>query len=148
VSRKGRYVALDTLLPKIGASKLFKLAEKNKISDASMISSFFAEIGKRGQTSGAAAELLAKILNTVRIESEISIQCDKEEETDPLTKKWCELWIPSLAKSILVGNRVQKTAVASFWLPQLPNIVGGASCKTELSFVYAIMLEKNYRNRK
>lgn len=142
VSRKGRYVALDTLLPKIGASKLFKLAKKNNISDTSMISSFFAEIGKRGQTSGAAAELLAKILNTVRIESEISIQCDKEEETDPLTKKWCELWVPSLAQSILVGNRVQKTAVASFWLPQLPNIVGGASCKTELSFVYAIMLEK------
>jgi hypothetical protein len=142
VCRKGRYVALDALLPKIGATKLFALAEERNINNTSLIASFFTEIGKRGNTSGAVAELLAKILNAVRIESQINFQYDEGQQMDSSTKKWCNLWIPSLVESLLIGSRVQKTAVASFWLPQIPKIVGGVSCKTELSLVFAIILEK------
>ena len=142
ISRKGRYVALDVLLPKIGATKLFTLAEEGNINDTSLIASFFTEIGKRGNTSGAVAELLAKLLNAIRVESQINFQLVGGQQMDSSTEKWCNLWIPSLVESLLFGSRVQKTAVASFWLPQIPKIVGGVSCKTELSLVFAVILEK------
>lgn len=73
-TRKGKYVALEALLPKIGASKLIRLS-KSMENDAfassyssSFVSSFLLEIGRRGNSSAAVAELLAKVFSMLRVE--------------------------------------------------------------------------------
>jgi len=70
-TRKGKYVALEALLPKVGASKLIELAEaplSGSSSSSSLISSFLSEIGRRGNSSGAVAELLGKLISMLRVE--------------------------------------------------------------------------------
>ena len=69
-TRKGKYVALEALLPKVGASKLIELAEAplSGSSSSSLISSFLSEIGRRGNSSGAVAELLGKLISMLRVE--------------------------------------------------------------------------------
>jgi len=70
-TRKGKYVALEALLPKVGASKLIQLAEapsNGSSSSSSLISSFLTEIGRRGNSSGAVAELLGKLISMLRVE--------------------------------------------------------------------------------
>jgi len=63
-------VALEALLPKVGASKLIELAEAplSGSSSSSLISSFLSEIGRRGNSSGAVAELLGKLISMLRVE--------------------------------------------------------------------------------
>ena len=74
-TRKGKYVALEALLPKVGASKLIELAEaplsgslSSSSSSSSLISSFLSEIGRRGNSSGVVAELLGKLISMLRVE--------------------------------------------------------------------------------
>jgi hypothetical protein len=71
--RKGRYVALDILLPKIGAMKLIELSSDSVSTDnnagkCSLITSLIDSIGDRGSNTNVIANLLSKILNKLREE--------------------------------------------------------------------------------
>jgi hypothetical protein len=84
-TRKGKYVALDALLPKVGASKLIQLADEQGDRSAlssSFIASFLTEIGRSGNSSGAVAELLGKLMSMLRVEmhKEAGIDLSKHQE--------------------------------------------------------------------
>lgn len=172
-SRKGRYVALDALLPKVGASKLIELARfQGNGSSSELIVSFLNEIGRTGNSSGAVAELLAKLLSMLRIEMHEAAGVDlcqnlqgnkkerrkkekkqirevkeisvlpADEEKVILLKEWVDIWIPPLVDALLSSDASYRSKISSFYLPHFPTILGGKGNKIDVSHVFACLLDQ------
>lgn len=171
-SRKGKYVALEALLPKVGAKKMIMLA-KSEVggSSTTLVSSFIDEIGRRRNTSGAVAELLAKMLSMLRIEMHRDAGVDlcqhqegnkkerkkkekllrlKATEVDGscvkeeilLLDDWNKVWAPTLADALLKSDASFRNQVASFCLPLLVTFVGGKGNRIDASHAFAILLNE------
>ncbi len=163
-SRKGKYIALDTLLYKVGASKLLKLA----VSQGSecLVSSFVKEIGERGNSAGAVAELLGKILSLLReemhkekgidlnrvneskkerrkterkIREQVGV-VDPVNETVNLLQQWMNVWVPSFASAMLDTGATRRNHISSYCLPLIVVMVGGPARKIDACHSYAALL--------
>lgn len=170
-TRKGKYVALDALLPKVGASKLLELANSSAGSSSSaLVSSFFAEIGRRGNSAGAVAELLAKIISMLRIEmhKKAGIDLDAlqdgnkkdrkkkskvssvesesgdgqtQQDAPVLLKEWNMIWALPLANALIHSTNVSRTQIVSFCFPLITTFVGGKGNKMLASQAFAFLLQ-------
>ncbi len=160
-SRKGKYVALEALLPKIGAKKMIMLSESQSDKSSSLISSFISEIGRGGNSSGAVAELLAKTLSSLRSEMHRDAEGNKKErrkkegemlsmtsekvgekEEILLLDEWNICWTPVLANALLHSESSFRKNVASFCLPLLVKFVGGKGNRIDASHAFAIILNE------
>lgn len=170
-TRKGKYVALDALLPKVGASKLLELANSSVGSSSSaLVSSFLSEIGRRGNSAGAVAELLAKILSMLLIEMHKKAGIDLDVHQDGnkkdrkkknkvssveaetgdgqtqqdalvLLKEWNVIWALPLAHSLIQSTHASRTQIASFCFPLITTFVGGKGNKMLASQAFAFLLQ-------
>jgi hypothetical protein len=59
---QGKYLALESLVPEVGAKYLIDAASKN------FIASLITEIGRRGQNAVAITDLLGELLSRLRVE--------------------------------------------------------------------------------
>jgi hypothetical protein len=118
-TRKGKYVALEALLPKIGASKLFHLSKSIEKSDddstsssccCSLVSSFLSEIGRRGNSSAAVAELLAKLFSMLRVEmhSEAGVDICRIEQGNRKERRKKESMISNSSKISKMGHEEEE----------------------------------------
>eukprot|EP00554_Chaetoceros_debilis_P014698 CAMPEP_0194123918 /NCGR_PEP_ID=MMETSP0150-20130528/56526_1 /TAXON_ID=122233 /ORGANISM="Chaetoceros debilis, Strain MM31A-1" /LENGTH=2190 /DNA_ID=CAMNT_0038817389 /DNA_START=149 /DNA_END=6718 /DNA_ORIENTATION=- len=171
--RKGRYVALDALLPKVGATKLIVLAKsQGNGSSSELIVSFLNEIGRTGNSAGAVADLLSKLLSMLRIEMHEAAGVDlcqnlqgnkkerrkkekkqilevkevsvlpADEEKVILLKEWVDIWIPPLVGALLSSDSSYRSKISSFFLPYFPAIMGGKGNKIDVSHIFAILLDQ------
>ena len=167
-SRKGKYVALDALLYKVGASKLLEISES--IGSEGLVSSFIQEISERGNSAGAVAELLGKILSLLRNEMHASAGVDlnrdgeskkerrireknmaKETEKATISNDdddvrllpgWFDVWVRPLAQALIFSKPSRQSHIASYCLPLIMTVVGGNARKTDACHSFAAVLDE------
>ena len=165
-SRKGKYIALETLLHKVGASKLIHLAESQ--GTESLMESFINEIGDRGNSAGVVAELLGKILSLLREEmhkeagidlhrvdeskkkrrrmemnAKRGLIVDKQEEHEEqvlLLSSWFKVWTPSFATALLCPDITRRNHISSYCLSLIATMVGGPARKLDACHSIAALL--------
>jgi Putative death-receptor fusion protein (DUF2428) len=109
--RKGRYLALETLLPLAGAKSL--LANQGDI-----LSDLVTGIGNRGNNTGAIADLWAKFLQLLLLE-----YTNSAEGATVIPELWLQTWIPPLAQALLSADHVRRKQVAAFCLPRIVQVL-------------------------
>lgn len=102
VSRKGRYLALEALIPYMQTEKIIV-----------QIPSLLDGIGDRGPNAGAIADLWAKLLSHTW-------------ETEPSVASWSSHWVPSLARALLEGELQRRRQISSFCLVRIVDILKSA----------------------
>lgn len=150
-TRKGKYVALEALLPKIGASKLFNLSKSIEKSDTGsssscccfLVSSFLSEIGRRGNSSAAVAELLAKVFSMLRVEmhSEAGVDICRIEQGNRKERRKKESIISDSSKISKMGHEEEEETILlldswySLWAPPLAAALLGSddSSRTQIA---------------
>ena len=165
-NRKGRYIALETLLPLVGPKVLMEAG------DGELISSLICGIGDRGDNSSAIADLLGKLLSKLREEMDTDAgknidlstilnkkrrrktlgakisndgntdALDNIEEISRLLPEWIHLWAPSIAKNLLDDSAVKRKQIASFCIPLMVTIVGGPTRRLDATFAFAALLDE------
>jgi hypothetical protein len=146
-TRKGKYVALEALLPKIGASKLIDLSRSvESISStssmsSSLVSSFLTEIGRRGNSSAAVAELLAKVLSMLRAElhAKAGIDICKVEKGNRKERRKKEaskvnMALTTLTESYLDTPQEETVLLLDSWLNVWAPPLATALLASDLSF--------------
>jgi hypothetical protein len=103
VHRKGRYLGLEILLPKVGAQSLH--AE-----------SLLPGIGDSGHNAGVISDLWTKILGHLWKEL---------ETTETAFATWISHWVPSLARALMAPELVRRKQVAAFCLPRIVALMKG-----------------------
>lgn len=170
-SRKGKYVALDALLYKIGATKLLEISQC--IGSHDLVTSFIHEISERGNSAGAVAELLGKILSLLRNEmhlnagvdlhrdgetkkerrkrekkiangdERINIFNDDDDDDDiRLLSGWFEIWVPQFAEALIFSKTSRQSHISSYCLPLIMTMVGGTARKTDACHSFAALLDE------
>ena len=130
VHRKGRYIALETLLPRIGAQKILQHGG---------LESLLEGIGDRGgQNTGVIADLWAKILqylwkecvgqlnerDTDKFSTPTSDDNPIDDQINDVFANWLEQWIPSLAWALVEPSGFsRRKQVASFCLPRMLSLM-------------------------
>lgn len=161
VNRKGRYIALETLLPIVGARALIDSGGNQ------LISSLVHGVGDRAHTAGNIAALLGKILSKRReemneeaglvIDGNTSINRKQRRKLEQLLAKgtdvaieaskprlmpeWIELWAPHFARGLLTKSHVRRKQVSAFCIPLLVPMVGGSSCRIDASYALSVLLK-------
>ena len=123
VHRKGRYLGLEILLPKVGAQSLH--AE-----------SLLPGIGDSGHNAGVISDLWTKILGHLW----------KELETTEIAfTTWITHWVPSLARALVAPELVRRKQVAAFCLPRIVALMKGLGSLRPLASlaIGALLLEIN-----
>lgn len=171
VNQKGRYIALETLLPIIGAKTLMVSG------GGRLVTSLVKGVGDRGHTAGNIACLLGKILSKRReemnqesgfvIDEGASInrkerrkleqrlangdEVQLEITTPQILPEWIELWAPDFARGLLSKSHVRRKQVSSFCIPLLITMVGGSSRRMDASYAMSVLLkflENEYESHK
>lgn len=171
VNRKGRYIALETLLPIVGAKALIDSGGNQ------LIGSLVTGVGDRAHTAGTISALLGKILSKRREEmnEEAGLVVDEansmnkkqrrkreqllarnpDAKVEPIKSQllpdWIELWAPHFARGLLSKTHVRRKQISAFCIPLLMTIVGGSSRRTDASFALSSLfaqLQKEYENQK
>jgi hypothetical protein len=106
VNRKGRYLALDILLPYMSAGQTLP-AE-----------SLLEGIGDRGANTGPIADLWKKLL--LHLWGQISETSSGIENT---LKTWKAQWIPSLSRALVLQTLSRRRQVAAFCLPRVADMM-------------------------
>jgi hypothetical protein len=127
VNRKGRYLALEILLPHFPPGETIK-AE-----------SLLEGVGDRGSNTGPIADLWIKVLAHAWQETETS--------SDPNAfETWTAHWIPSLSEAFTVGDLSRRKQVASFCLPRIVDLMKASdSLRPQLPNGFIAMLEETRR---
>lgn len=144
-NRKGRYKALETLLPIVGPSKMIDMGGTH------LMESLLEGIGDRNTNNvGTIADLWAKLLSTLLQEMNEdggrNGLCPNEASLsgkDDLSV-WLNAWIPSLARALLSEVPAQRKQVASFCLPRVLVIVGGRKNRKLAASAFASLLDAIY----
>jgi len=164
-NRKGRYKALETLLPIVGSRSMIALGE-----ECNLMESLLEGIGDRNSHSaGTIADLWQKILTDLlhdMLTSEVlesnnddknnvasatvtppATDKNKKKEEVPPTEivemvlpKWCHAWIPSLAAALLSSTPSRRKHVAQFCLPRISAMVGGRKKQDESSIAFSALI--------
>ena len=168
-NRKGKYVALDALLYKVGPMKLIESSKS--IGSEDIVSSFINEIKERGNSAGAVSELLGKMLSMLReemhknagvdlqrvgetkkerrkrekmiLENEINTQDLLHHDGIRLISSWFQVWVPAFAKAMIQSQSCkQRHTIASYCLPLIVTIVGGTARKIDACHSFAALLDE------
>ena len=158
-NRKGRYKALETLLPIVGARNMIALGREWKLME-----SLLEGIGDRNSHSaGAIADLWQKILtdllqdmlaNTEAVISDPLVATSDVENKKKRRKAeypiaivqqgvpvWCNDWVPSLAEALLSSAKSRRKHVAQFCLPRIASMLGGRKKQDENAMTFALLLQ-------
>lgn len=105
LNRKGRYLALEILLPYFPIDK----------DETSLIraDSLLEGVGDRGPNSGAIADLWIKLLGFYWNEN------TEESNLDESFSEWTRQWVPSLSRALLEGELTRRKQVAAFCIVRL-----------------------------
>jgi hypothetical protein len=153
INRKGRYKALTTLLPIVGARQVVLLGGSWRLLRA-----LLDGIGDRNSHSaGVIADLWEKILTDLlmdmlrdgmashgdrvtrhKIPNPTGYPSEVVERVLPL---WWDVWVPSLAAELLSTTASRRKHVASFCLPRLVAMVGGRKMRKAASSTFASLLQ-------
>ena len=161
-NRKGRYLALDSLLPITGAKCLIEADGSKRL-----LKDLLAGIGDSGHNTVAIADLWAKLLQLLlqemKLERGIEIVPEKTpsrkqrlrmakeqaaagETSTPsceiLLPEWRDSWVPSLVESLLSVEPSRRKQVAAFCLPRIEQVVGGYAAKNECAQVFDALLRE------
>lgn len=165
-NRKGRYLALETLLPITGPRILLEADGSKRL-----LQDLLAGIGDLGHNTGPIADLWAKILQQLlqemRKEKGVDIApvsglnrkqkrkmakrgeylvVSSEEATDQtsiaLLPEWLAIWAPSLAQALLSVEMNRRKQVAAFCLPRIVTMVGGSVCRSEAARAFEVILRE------
>eukprot|EP00536_Pseudo-nitzschia_multiseries_P014348 jgi/Psemu1/246033/estExt_Genewise1.C_6880008 len=114
-SRKGRYLALEILLP-------YMPATTTDPSSAMTIpmESMLEGIGDRGSNAGSIANLWIKVLK--RAWEEISSGAMEWAESS-IIETWTEYWMPSFCQTILDPSLTRRKQVVAFCLPRIADLM-------------------------
>ncbi|CAB9528615.1 adenoma-associated protein homolog (Partial), partial [Seminavis robusta] len=164
-NRRGRYKALETLLPIVGARKILEFGGKGKLMEA-----LLGGIGDRNSHSaGVIADLWEKILSDLLLDmllldtaaGGLASGDDDNKGGDPkvsekkkpggikdfssdliqrVLPKWWDVWVPNLASALLSETASRRKHVASFCLPRVVAMVGGRKRRQEASSTFACLL--------
>lgn len=104
LNRKGRYLALDILLPYMEPEQLIQAG------------SLLEGIGDRGPNTGAIADLWTKLL--IHQWNQIY-----EKDPDDTYGAWKPLWIPSLGRALVLQSLGRRKQVAAFCLPRIADVM-------------------------
>ena len=141
--RKGRYIALETLLPRIGTQKILQHGGLEALLEG---------IGDRGgQNTGVIADLWAKVLlhiwNDLVVNDQSSCGDRKSwnshnyDHNDPINgvfSKWLDEWIPSLSRALVSPDGFsRRKQVAAFCLPRMESLMKGSGDKILLTMIPA-----------
>ena len=107
VNRKGRYVALEILLP--------FMPEYQKIEPESLLDG----IGDSGPNTGPIADLWTKLLETSWTEI---IKTHDAASIDSFNE-WKKLWVPSLSNHLVAPALSRRRQVANFCLPRVVDLM-------------------------
>jgi hypothetical protein len=160
VNQKGRYIALETLLPIIGAKTLMVSG------GGRLVTSLVKGVSDRGHTAGNIACLLGKILSKRReemnqesgfvIDESASINRKERQKLEQrlangdeiqleimrpqILPQWIELWAPDFARGLLSKSHVSRKQVSSFCFPLLITMVGGSCRRMDASYALSVLL--------
>ena len=104
LNRKGRYLALDILLPYMEPEQLIQAG------------SLLEGIGDRGPNTGAIADLWTKLL--IHQWNQIY-----EKDPDDAYGAWKPLWVPSLGRAFVLQSLGRRKQVAAFCLPRIADVM-------------------------
>jgi hypothetical protein len=158
-NRKGRYKALETLLPIVGSRQIILLGGWK------LMESLLEGIGDRNShNAGTIADLWAKILSDlleeIRKENASTSngpQSDDGNNNEKKSKKarkdfspeqihqvlptWLDNWVPSLASALLSNMPTRRKQVAAFCLPRIVPMVGGRKRQIAANLAFASVLK-------
>lgn len=171
--RKGRYLALETLLPITGARALLGPSPNQQKQDGCvespssscstrLIRDLMNGMGDQGHNTGVIADLWSKILQQLLVEMSIKdsdMGSKEEEESDKshsssnreIPEEWTNIWVPTLASALVSIDLSRRRRVAAFCLPRIASVIGGASEKipkrSELAHLFGALLHQieNFR---
>ena len=158
-NRKGRYKALETLLPIVGARNMIALGREWKLME-----SLLEGIGDRNSHSaGTIADLWQKILTDLlqdmlsnteaAISSPLVVTSNGENKkkrrkaeyptasVQQVVPQWCNDWVPSLAEALLSSAQSRRKHVAQFCLPRITSMLGGRKKQDENAMTFALLLQ-------
>jgi hypothetical protein len=158
VNRKGRYIALETLLPITGAQALIEGGGDK------LIESLVTGVADSVHAAGNIAVLLGKILSKRREELHQGVaqgtsiskkqrrKLEKEfAKSGPgsfqtirpiLLQEWIDLWAPQFARGLLSESPAKRKQVSAFCVPQIIPMCGGPSKRGDASFaLYSLLLQ-------
>ena len=161
-NRKGRYKALETLLPIVGSRQMIALGGWK------LMESLLEGIGDRNShNAGTIADLWAKILSDLLQDmlQETYGTNEKEIESGPFSQKkaskkkrdyepeqiqsilpkWLEAWVPSLASMLLSPTPTRRKQVAAFCLPRIMDMVGGRKRQVAAVSAFACLLKEVHK---
>ena len=140
-NRKGRYKALELLLPRVGAKRLLEAGKQYQApplgpvegahdvtndSKNQLLDDLLMGIGEIGHNTGPIADLWAKLLHGLLVENEQGTDMDTSAMEGSLPVSWIHVWVPSLAQSLThLKDSKRRKQIASFCLPRLSILVGG-----------------------
>lgn len=142
-SRKGRYLALEILLPYMPATTTSAQTTDPSLAMAMPMESMLEGIGDRGSNAGSIANLWIKILK--RAWEEISSKNSSVEGIDTKEssiESWKEYWMPSFCRTILDPSLNRRKQVMAFCLPRIADLMKEFdSLKDQLPLVFVGLLK-------
>jgi len=145
--RRGRYIAMESLLPIVGPRKILSLGSSSSHNkDMAFITSLITRIGEDNSNAGVISSLWSKLLCRLREEvmMDLVVVGGAETKADLKTapsspkqqqsllsslppEKWMNLWSKPLSTLLLTSSSFSKrNRISSFCLPLLEYIVGNA----------------------
>jgi len=122
-SRKGRYLALEILLPYLPLTR--KQEDSTPSSSSTMtipIESLLEGIGDRGSNAGSIANLWIKVLKCVW--QELTVKDDSVKDFDnSCFLSWKNYWMPSFCQTILDPSLTRRKQVVAFCLPRIADLM-------------------------
>ncbi|MGK3738944.1 MAG: hypothetical protein ACI8RD_005824 [Bacillariaceae sp.] len=138
-NRKGRYLALEILLPYIPIT-----SEQDQPSSSSAmipVESLLEGIGSRGSNAGSIANLWIKMLK--RAWSEFSQSDATASEFNDSFDRWKCYWIPSFCQAILVPSLNRRKQVIAFCVPRIVDLMREIeSLKVQVPLVFVGLLNE------
>ena len=122
-SRKGRYLALEILLPYMPATNIQE--DPTTPSSSAMmipIESLLEGIGDRGANAGSIANLWIKVLKCAW--QELTSQNDNIDDfSNDCYQRWKNYWMPSFCQTILDPSLTRRKQVVAFCLPRIADLM-------------------------
>jgi hypothetical protein len=148
-SRKGRYLALEILLPHIpiGTSDDGYSNSGNPSSFFIPIGSLLEGIGNRGSNAGSIANLWIKVLERAwneicQYDDATTTTTSSEFKTAPINR-WNSFWVPSFSHAILSSNLNRRKQVMAFCIPRIVDLMREFdSLKSLVPALFVVLLKE------
>ncbi|KAL3934492.1 MAG: hypothetical protein SGBAC_009804 [Bacillariaceae sp.] len=126
VNRKGRYLALDILLPYMPRNQVIRPE------------SLLEGVGDRGANTGAIADLWKKLLLHLWSQT-----VEESSSSDECFESWKDQWIPSLSKALVMQGLSRRRQVAAFCVPRVVDMMKKSKeLSSYLSSVFVELLKR------